>query len=348
MKQLCWERSNDTRSTLRIYLEGGLYCWASVFPVSYVSGDVFIMIESWQLAQRQSLPLEAKVVRSQQKIREWHDAWHGDIYVAVSGKDSHVLLDMVRELYPNVPGMFVDTGLEFPEIREFNATVRDIVWEKPKMNFRKVIEHYGYPVVSKEQSQFISECRNTKSEKLRRIRLEGNKAGRGKIHKKWRYLLNAPFAISHKCCDVMKKNPSKAFEKATGLYPMLGTMAADSQLRRQRYMREGCNGFNAKRPTSTPMGPWLDKDVWEYIHTRKLPYSKIYDMGEKNTGCMFCMFGCHKDSPNRFQRMKISHPKQWEYCMNKLGLQEVLDYMGVPSSGVTQKVMFEGSARGRD
>ena len=288
-------------------------------------------MESWQLAQRQSLPLEAKVVRSQQKIREWHTRWQGDIYVALGGKDSLVLLHLVRELYPNVPAMFVDTGLEFPELREFNRTVENVDWIKPKMSFPRVLEHYGYPVVSKEQSQFITEFRNTKSSKLRRIRLEGNKAGRGKIHKKWRYLLDAPFEISHKCCDVMKKNPSKQYEKETGRKPMLGTMAADSQLRRQKYLREGCNGFNAKRPTSAPLGPWLDADIWAYIRSRQLPYSRIYDMGEKNTGCMFCMFGCHKDSPNRFQRMRKTHPKQWQYCMNRLGLRHVLEFMGIPN-----------------
>ena len=288
-------------------------------------------MESWQLAQRQSLPLEAKVVRSKQKIREWYTHWQGDVYVALGGKDSLVLLHLVRELYPNVPAMFVDTGLEFPELREFNKTIENVDWIKPKMSFPAVLRHYGYPVVSKEQSQFLTECRNTKSEKLRRIRLEGNKAGRGKIHAKWRYLLDAPFEISHKCCDVMKKNPSKQYEKETGRKPMLGTMAADSQLRRQKYLREGCNGFNAKRPTSTPLGPWLDADIWEYIRGRQLPYSRIYDMGEKNTGCMFCMFGCYKDSPNRFQRMRKSHPKQWEYCMDRLGLRSVLAFMEIPN-----------------
>lgn len=33
--------------------------------------------------------------------------------------------------------------------------------------------------------------------------------------------------------------------------------------------------------------------------------------------------------PNRFQRMKQTHPKQYEYCMDKLGIREVLEYIGV-------------------
>jgi hypothetical protein len=46
---------------------------------------------------------------------------------------------------------------------------------------------------------------------------------------------------------------------------------------------------------------------------------------------MFCMFGCHLEkTPNRFQRMKVTHPKQYAYCMEQLGLKEVLEYIGVP------------------
>lgn len=42
---------------------------------------------------------------------------------------------------------------------------------------------------------------------------------------KHKYLVDAPFKISHKCCDVMKKGVSKKYEKDTGLKPIIGTMA---------------------------------------------------------------------------------------------------------------------------
>ena len=55
--------------------------------------------------------------------------------------------------------------------------------------------------------------------------------------------------------------------------------------------------------------------------------------GVNRTGCMFCMFGVHlEQEPNRFQRMKITHPKQYDYCMreeNGLGLGKVLDFINV-------------------
>ncbi len=107
-------------------------------------------MEDWQLRQMQSLPLDVKILKTKQRIREWYDYWQGAVYVSFSrGKDSTVLLDLVRALYTDVPAVFFDTGLEYPELRKFVKEFDDVVWLKPKRNFRQVIEEHGYPVVSK-------------------------------------------------------------------------------------------------------------------------------------------------------------------------------------------------------
>ena len=109
-----------------------------------------------ELRQFQAMPLEVKVAMTKVRIRDWVNYYGQDgVYVSFSGgKDSTVLLNMVREEYPNIPAVFVDTGLEYPEIREFVKTFDNVTWLKPKMNFKKVIEKYGYPLISKE----VSEC----------------------------------------------------------------------------------------------------------------------------------------------------------------------------------------------
>ena len=119
------------------------------------------MIPAHYLKQRQGLPLEAKINMSLHKIREFYDHFQGDVYVSFSGgKDSTVLLDLVRYIYPNVPAVFVDTGLEYPEIREFVKSINNVTWLKPKMPFTQVIEKYGYPVVSKKVARQISDLQN--------------------------------------------------------------------------------------------------------------------------------------------------------------------------------------------
>ena len=106
-----------------------------------------------ELYQMQALPLYLKIALTKDRIRGWLDSY--DAYVSFSGgKDSTVLLHLCREVDPSIPAVYVDTGLEYPELREFVKTVENVTWLKPKMNFRQVIEKYGYPVISKE----VAEC----------------------------------------------------------------------------------------------------------------------------------------------------------------------------------------------
>lgn len=100
----------------------------------------------------QSLPLEVKVAKTKQRIREWVTHFGKDgVYVSFSGgKDSTVLLHLVRELYPDIEAVFVNTGLEYPEIQRFVKTFDNVTILRPKMRFDAVIRKYGYPVISKE------------------------------------------------------------------------------------------------------------------------------------------------------------------------------------------------------
>jgi len=292
-------------------------------------------IEHWELKQMQQLPLEIKILKTKQRINEWYDYWNGDIYISFSGgKDSTVLLHIIRELYPNIPIVFVNTGLEYPEIIEFVKTIDNVTWLKPKMNFKIVIDKYGYPIISKEQSGWIKDHQTGGTQK-RRDRIN-------KVSKKWQYLKDAPFKISDECCNKIKKEPIKKYEKETGFKGILGNLASEGNQRERNYLKTGCNSFESKRPLSMPLGFWTDNDILKYLKNNNINYSNIYGdiiedengilhtTGEKRTGCIFCMFGVHLEKePNRFQRMKITHPKLYDYCMNKLELGKILDYINV-------------------
>lgn len=56
---------------------------------------------------------------------------------------------------------------------------------------------------------------------------------------------------------------------------------------------------------------------------------KLKTTGCDRTGCIYCAYGCHLEKENRFLRLEQTHPNLHEYCINNLGLGEVLDYMNI-------------------
>ena len=338
------------------------------------------------LAQMQSLPLSAKITMTKRRIRDWYEAWDGLVYVAFSGgKDSTVLKHIVDSMYSDVPSVFVNTGLEYPEIQKFAKSQKNVITLTPSMRFDEVIKKYGYPVISKEVSKRVKEYHN--AEKKGRLEkslaykelngLYTMKNGEPSAYNKnkYKYLLDADFKISDLCCNEMKKKPSKLYAKKTGRKPITGELAGESRIRKNAWKKHGCNAFDSEEPKSTPLAFWTEQDILHYIKLYNVPYCSVYGdimvkQGEQldgqvhvadflqdyshedilettgcdRTGCIFCMFGCHlEDNPNRFERLKETHPKHYEYCINGgekvngiwqpskkgLGLRKVLDYIGV-------------------
>lgn len=84
-----------------------------------------------ELRTLQALPLDIKILKTKQRIKEWYDHWDGQVYISFSGgKDSTVLLDIARSIYADLPAVFIDTGLEYPEIRNFVKTFDNVTWVK--------------------------------------------------------------------------------------------------------------------------------------------------------------------------------------------------------------------------
>lgn len=312
------------------------------------------------LLQMQSLPLSCKITMTKNRIRWWLDEYGSDgVYVSFSGgKDSTVLLDLVRQVCPEVQAVFIDTGLEYPEVRDFVKTFDNVVWLKPKMNFKAVITKYGYPVFSKNVARNVNYARKGSQwavEYMKGLNKDGTPSRFKARFVPYRFLLDAPFKISDQCCYVMKKDPAHRYERETGRKPFIGTLAEESQLRQQAWMKHGCNAFETGR--SQPLSFWTNADILEYIYTRKLPIASVYGevlppdpaadkkhpelakwrtTAADRTGCMFCLFGINQDKcPNRFQRMAVTHPAIYDYCIKPteaggLGMAKVMDFIGKP------------------
>ena len=374
------------------------------------------------LLQLQSLPLDAKILMSQQRIREWYNYFHGDVCVSFSGgKDSTVLAHIVHSMYPDVPLVFANTGLEYPEIQAF-AKKMGAEFVRPKMRFDEVISKYGYPLISKEVAEAIHVARYISNKEYGSLDPEhmeeeshtwtgrkrqdlcgvprmyksgeskdvvpnqtdrqtdsvhddeptgmfGISGGpeKGKYDKhnwenwrrkallgvgdfnenslfsktKWLPLCQeTQFLISHYCCNIMKKNVLKGYQKKTHRVPYLGTMAEESRLRTQKWIQHGCNAFESGKQVSAPLSFWTEQDVLHYIRREGLEIASVYGdivevddngyeyfenlLGDQchlkctkcdRTGCVYCGFGCHIEKTPRFVRLSQTHPKQYEYCM---------------------------------
>ena len=249
-------------------------------------------------------------------------------------------VDVVADFIRNKFDIEVELFKEYPTDRKGN-----------RITFRNVLEKYGYPVPTKQIARSVEYAKRGNKWAIDELNGEYRSAKTGEPSKwncpKWKYLLDAPFKISNKCCDVMKKRPAKSFNKKSGLKPIIATLASESQIRKSQWVEHGCNAFDMKEPSSKPMSFWTEQDVLQYIKEYDIPLAsvygeikqdkngKYYTTGLKRTGCMFCMFGCHLEKhPNRFERLKETHPKLYEYCMRDwdkggLGLDEVLNYINV-------------------
>lgn len=310
------------------------------------------------LRQYQALPLDMKIMLTQRRIRDWVNYWGtSGVYVSFSGgKDSTVLLHMVRELFPSVEAVFVNTGLEYPEIQQFVKSFENVTILRPKMRFDEVIKNYGYPIIGKEIAESVDQGRKslerndgTYTYRLQKLRGEAvDKNGNPSQYNAPKYepLLYTSFRVSAACCGTMKKAPVKQFEKESGKKPIIATMAAEGRARETAWLRTGCNAFDSKRPISKPLSFWTEQDVLQYIKKYNIPIAKVYGevveetqlkndgvnvvlqtqlfetgtplctTGCNRTGCIFCAFGAHLDKEPRFERLKQTHPRQYDYCIN--------------------------------
>lgn len=251
----------------------------------------------------QRLPLDIKVAMTKTRIREWvnHYGING-VYISFSGgKDSTVLLHIARQDYPDIKVVFVDTGLEYPEIRQFVKTHENVEIVRPKKTFKQVICDYGYPMLSKAIAHGVSVAKRNPYGRVKKIQFSQTYNSKFGLYK-WSKLIDADYNLSEKCCNIMKKSPAKSYEKS-GQRPLTAQMAGESKQREIQWLHNGCNAFDNKRPISNPMSFWTEQDVLQYIKENNLPIASVYgdivyedyDGQTRLEGCgKLCTTGCHR------------------------------------------------------
>jgi len=312
---------------------------------------------------KRMLPLKQKILLAENRTKEYYDAFKGEVFISFSGgKDSTVLKDIVKRLFPDVPLVFSNTGLEIPEIRRFAMKYADeVVYPKKGVTFKNILMTKGYPVIGKQQARFIRDLQNPseKNAATRNLRLTGlNRKGEYcpamRLPKKWLPIVDSDLRVSEECCQLLKKEPLHRYQRETGRMPIIGTTAGESSSRERRYLLEGCNVYNGSRSVGRPLMTWTEQDVLMYLLLFNVEYSEVYGdilydpekkklvcTGEPRTGCTYCPFGAHLEPfPNRYERMKVTNRKCWEAAMRPLdqrgfGLAHACDIVGIRTGAET-------------
>ena len=174
------------------------------------------------------------------------------------GKDSVVMLHLIRTICHKSLVVFADTGIEYPETYTYRDKMLKEVFNedikyfetKPIKTFWKCVEEYGYPHNRKEK---------------------------GKVRQP-------------RCCIYLKEKPLDDFQKENAVDTIfMGLQGTESMNRRRLFMRLG--GYYHRKTTHQwvclPLAIWTNDDVKRYVKENNVPINPLYSKMDR-TGCMFC------------------------------------------------------------
>lgn len=176
---------------------------------------------------------------------------HSNPVVSFSGgKDSLIVLKMVRSIRPETIALFANTGNEYNETVPYIRSFSNVVELKPEKTFWQCVKEYGLPENKSKGKRHGNACCFWLKEKPLR---------------KWQKEHNVDLVFT-------------------------GLTVAESRQRMLTIKRMGYYYFNKQDHAFRchPIHDWLDQDVWNYILFKGLRYNPIYDIGIPRCGCRFC------------------------------------------------------------
>lgn len=301
------------------------------------------------------MPYEAKITHAKMRAREFYEHLDGNVFCSVGGLDSITLLLFLRKYVSrDIPGCSV-SSLEDKSIQAVHRQLDNVVILRPEKSKTQVIDELGYPVISKVTADKIEQIQNPteRNATIRHAILTGETGKQGgyvnsrfmRLPDKWQRLFveqEAPFRVSGKCCYYMKEKPCNRYARETGRFVYMGLMADEKGRREIALKKHGCNFYGKTVTRSCPFAIFSKTDLLRLALELEVPvpeiYGEIVEAAEgqltttkaKRTGCTMCGFGIHLEKrPHRFDRLKETNYKEWEFWMYTKGWGKVLSYIGV-------------------
>lgn len=206
-----------------------------------------------------------KLRYSKKLIQEALTKFNKPIVACSFGKDSIVVLHLVRQYTRQIKVLWNNTLVEYPDTCIFARRIieewhLDCIEARPKVTFWDIVKEHGFPIHS----------RNSQGDKQCAARI---------------------------CCDELKKKPTKsALRKVDCDVYFTGLTRFESRLREFSARKYGDFFYSKKWDhwKCHPLLNWTSEDVWEYINHYKVPYNPLYDKkgvqidGGIRTGCWPC------------------------------------------------------------
>ena len=186
---------------------------------------------------------------------------NGYIVYFSGGKDSLVLLELVRMSGVKYEAVYNVTGIDAPESIYYIRQFPEVKFNHPKQNFFKLVEKWGMPTMQRRYC-----CKVLK---------EGEGAGRV-------------------CMTGVRKEESCRRSR----YPDVKIFSNRKEHKEHRNERKSFEEIEANEHRCIkgkdkimvyPILEWTKEEVWEFIIRRQLPVNVMYNYVER-VGCMFCPF----------------------------------------------------------
>jgi 3'-phosphoadenosine 5'-phosphosulfate sulfotransferase (PAPS reductase)/FAD synthetase len=247
-------------------------------------------------------PLEEKINYSIELI---HQALHISKNPTISwsgGKDSTVVLHLVRQRNPKIPIIFADLDCLFPETRDYVLRMSkewklNLHFVKSKeYNFKTLTEKYGFPLFSKNIASNVERAVRT-----------GNLREQLSSFEKFLVLNHA--RISTKCSQYLLEKPCKVKEAELCCdLKFVGLRALESRARVRLWADYGDlysvkHYYGKHKPIykCNPISTWSSNDIWEYHRDNNIPICDIYRNGYERNGCWTCGMAIRNGQLNRLK-----------------------------------------------
>ena len=228
----------------------------------------------------QTLDIEAKArefeTKSAQEILKWAFETFGDRVALASsfGVEDVALIDIMVGLNPKARVFTLDTG-------RLNEETYEVM--------EKIREKYGIPIESYfPEAKAVEQLERTKGLYSFRKSVENRK----------------------ECCGIRKVEP---------LGRALATLDAwITGLRRQQSVTRTAvakievDASHHNMVKLNPIADWTEKQVWDYVRKRGVPYNKLHDIGYPSIGCSPCTRAIKPGEDIRAGRWWWETPEQKE------------------------------------